>query len=179
MSSKSSALDIEQKLQKQDPRYANGKIYCICSSATPKIYIGSTKGSLETRLRDHVISKKVCKSLEVIKCGNYDITRVCLFSCKNRTELEIEEGRWIREFRESGYEVVNERMPGMIAMAGSWTEYKKLYNVSHSEEVSDYNTKYKENEQKYTCECCSKTFNKADLKRHHKTKIYRNFIMNK
>jgi hypothetical protein len=180
----SSALDMKQKLEKYDPRYQAGQIYCICSSETSKIYIGSTIRTLEERMKEHVKEhvkqrSRKCKSSEVIMCGKYDITRICFFQCNNETELSLEEGRRIREFRESGYDVVNERMPGSIAMAGSWAEYRKQYEADHKQERADYKKKYKENAQKYTCECCNKAFNKYDIKNHRKTKKYMNYINNK
>jgi hypothetical protein len=174
----SSALDMKQKLEKYDPRYQAGQIYCICSSETSKIYIGSTIRTLKERMKDHV-NKRDCEAREVIKHGNYDITRICFFPCNNETELDMEEGRWIREFREAGYDVVNSKMPGASAMAGGKNEYKKLYKATHKKEVSDYNKKYNQNEQKYTCECCNNVFNKGKLKRHHTSKIYMNYINNK
>ena len=126
-----------------DPRYEASEIYCICSSATDKIYIGSTYIGRKKRMQKHLCDKR-CSSHEVMEHGNYDITRICFYPCNNRTELELEERRWILQFREEGYEVVNEKMPGAVAAAGGMAEYKAAKYQKNKAAISEQCKKYYE-----------------------------------
>ena len=126
-----------------DPRYQAGEIYCICSSETDKIYIGSTYIGRKKRMQKHLCDKH-CTSREVMEHGNYDITRICFYPCNNKTELESEEGRWVRQFREEGYEVVNKKTPGAVADAGGVAEYKAAMYQKNKPLIAEQQKKYYE-----------------------------------
>ena len=188
-----------------DPRYEASEIYCICSSETDKIYIGSTYVGREKRMKIHRRPCNNCKSREVMEHGNYDITRICFFPCNNKTELDCEEGRWIRKFREAGYEVVNQLMPGAIAAAGGEGAYNKQQKTTHAERNSvkqkEWHEKNKEkvaaqtkqyreankeaiaerakNAPKFLCECCGSSFFKKGLNRHKTSAKYQQNMASK
>jgi hypothetical protein len=168
-----------------DPRYQAGEIYCICSANTPKIYIGSTFVGRKKRMSRHV-SEEDCESREVMKHGNYDITRICFYPCNNKTELELEEGCWILQFREAGYQVVNKIMPGAAAAAGGTVLYKKAAYENNKKAIKERALKYyydnkdviteqRKNAPKFECACCGKSFSKQNLNQHHKTAKYKKY----
>ena len=168
----------------EDPRYIKGTIYKIVSPNTEKIYIGSTILTLKQRFSIHK-SQKNCTSMHIINEGNVSIDLICDYPCKNKSELQAEEGRWMLALRNDGLEVVNDRTPGAIAAAGSSKEYDKQYRKANKEKIKEY---YKANEEKiskrkaewykntprYQCECCNKEFVQHNLDRHKKTKKYIN-----
>lgn len=83
------------------PNYQNGKIYCIRSHQTDKVYVGSTTVLLSARMAKH---RWACKtnyknpmSQHIIKYGDAYIELIKLYPCSCRSELEREEGKYIRE----------------------------------------------------------------------------------
>ena len=180
-------------------RYSKGQIYKIISSNTEKIYIGSTILPLDVRFSSHK-SHKNCSSMHIINEGNASIQPMYEYPCKNKPELEAEEGRRVMAFRNDGLEVVNKYTPGAIAAAGGIKEYdkeyykanrekalekmkeyykanrekaleyKKEYDKANKEKTSEY---YK-NIPRYQCECCNKEFKKYHLKIHKTSKKYIN-----
>ena len=173
---------MNTKETEEDPRYIKGQIYKVVSSNTEKIYIGSTILTLKERFRIHK-SKKDCSSMHIINEGNASIELMYEYPCKNKTELEKEEGRMMCDLREDGLDVINGRTAGAIAAAGSRKEYDKQYFKANKEKIKEY---YKANKEKikkrkaewykntprYQCECCNKEFIK--IERHKKTKKYIN-----
>ena len=116
----------------EDPRYIKGKIYKITSSNTEKIYIGSTILPLDLRFSVHK-SSKGCSSRHIINEGNASIELMYEYPCKNKIELELEEGRRMCILREGGLDVVNVRTPGAYAAAGGQIEYRKEWYKSNKE----------------------------------------------
>ena len=117
----------------EDPRYIKGTIYKIVSPNTEKIYIGSTILPLDLRFSLHKSSKKKCTSMHIINEGNASIKLICEYPCKNKIELELEEGRRMCILREGGLDVVNVRTPGAYAAAGGQIEYRKEWYKSNKE----------------------------------------------
>ena len=128
--------------QALDPRYHGGQIYRISSTKTDAIYIGSTFQELEDRLRGHVQDGGRCSSSVIIALGSYEITRVSLYPCNNKTALDREEGWWVRQFRKEGYVVVNKYMPGAVAAAGGKAAYHVAWGLQNKEAVKERNKKY-------------------------------------
>lgn len=85
--------------------YENGKIYKLeCNGL---VYYGSTKQSLEERLRSHKAhynqylrdnSKTYFTSYEVLKNGDYKIELVEDYPCSSKLELELREKYYITNF---------------------------------------------------------------------------------
>jgi hypothetical protein len=173
---------------REDPRYIKGQIYKVVSPNTEKIYIGSTITKLNQRFSKHK-SNKACTSIHIINEGSASIELICDFPCKNKTELEIEEARWMLALREDGLDVINDRTPGATAAAGSREEYSKEYYKCNQQKCLEYEKKYRKankekikekkaeyqmNLPKIVCECCNKEFNKPHLNRHKTSKKYIN-----
>lgn len=87
--------------------YSNGKIYKIVNPNNEKYYIGSTIHTLEKRLEQHIKAKKSfdkgnksareLASFKLLEGGNIQLMKY--FPCKNRRELQKEEGRLIRDYK--------------------------------------------------------------------------------
>jgi hypothetical protein len=141
-----------------------GIIYKIYSPNTPKIYVGSstTKTIKILVSQSRTIVRANPNLLEVAKHGGAEIKLLSDFPCKSRKELEQEKGRWIANLRNEGHQVTN----------------KQGQNDGYSKDQLNeryYNNKAK-NQAMFSCECCNKEFNKADLKRHKTTQKYINNI---
>lgn len=83
--------------------YENGKIYCLKSNKTDKVYIGSTIGELEKRMYKHRHEYKKWNGIElrttafqIFEYGDVYIELVEKYPCKNKEELEKREGEIIR-----------------------------------------------------------------------------------
>jgi hypothetical protein len=147
------------------PDYSNGKIYKLVSDKTDMIYIGSTTTNLNIRLSAHksyfnknmgyVTSKKLFKLY-----GNISIELIKLFPCNCKKELEKEEGKYIRQYKNI---CVNKLIAGRTKK-----EYDKKYYEENKEEnrkkKKEYDKKYYENnkqiikekkKEKYKCICGS------------------------
>jgi hypothetical protein len=80
--------------------YATGKIYKITSPSTSKIYIGSTRKSLNQRFSNHISnysSNRGVKSGEIIKYNNANIELIEEYSCNSKRELEKREAYHIKQ----------------------------------------------------------------------------------
>jgi hypothetical protein len=80
--------------------YADGKIYKITSPSTSKIYIGSTRQSLQQRFSNHISnysSNRGVKSAEIIKHNNATIELIEDYSCNSKRELEKREAYHIKQ----------------------------------------------------------------------------------
>ena len=116
---------MNTKEAEEDPRYSKGQIYKIISPNISKIYIGSTILPLDLRFSLHKSSKKKCTSMHIINEGDACIQLIYDYPCKNRTELELEEGRRTLALRNAGFVVINKNNSGASAAAGGRKEYKK------------------------------------------------------
>ena len=120
------------------PDYSNGKIYKLVSDKTDMIYIGSTTVKLYNRLSNHKNDftknhgSKTSKKLFQLG-GNISIELIKLFPCDCKKELEKEEGKYIREYKNI---CVNERIAGRT---------KKEYVKDTKEKKKEYDKKYREN----------------------------------
>lgn len=94
------------------PDYNNGKIYMLepnCEYETGDVYYGSTTTDLVKRLNDHRLKCNKCASntlFEKYGCDNIKIVLIKDFACKNKSELVMEEAKYIRENK-----CVNKRIP--------------------------------------------------------------------
>lgn len=128
------------------PDYSQGKIYCIRSHQTDKIYIGSTCQPLSKRLSDHRTTYKKYKkgkhnymsSYDILQFEDYYIELLREYPCKCKAKLEKKEGKYIRKFIKKGI-CVNKRVAGRT---------RKEYNKQYYENNKDTN-KYKDYIKKY------------------------------
>ncbi len=81
------------------PNYSKGKVYKIICNITGLVYYGSTTRTLAQRLTEHRSRFKNnvlgCKSLEIIKNGDYNIILCEDCPCENKEQLKAVERKWI------------------------------------------------------------------------------------
>ena len=110
--------------------YLNGIIYKLVCEITGETYIGSTKRSLEDRLKDHLNkgNKSCCK--QIINRNKYYIEQLESYPCNNRQELVQREGEYQRVF-----ECININIAGRTQ-----AEYKQ----DNKEKVDEYRKQYQQ-----------------------------------
>ena len=182
-------------------KYQNSKIYKIVCNNSGRIYIGSTYLTLEERLKKHELDYKhyligKCKyphirSFDIFKDKNYSIELIKNFPCKNRTELEREEGLHQREAHyNDDIDCVNK-----VILGRTGKEYHKEWSENNKEKLKIYKKEYYENNKDYlrgkhkewhknnkerlskknNCECGGKYTN-FHKKTHFKTKKHQNYL---
>jgi hypothetical protein len=118
--------------------YSNGKIYKIISKLTDKIYIGSTRQTLEDRLRSHnkdytaYLKSNIGRTtaIELLKYGDYEIELIELYPCESKTELERREGEIQLENRNI---IVNKNIAGRTS---------EEYYAEHKDRIAERNARY-------------------------------------
>jgi hypothetical protein len=105
-------------------KYQDGKIYKIINMSNNDMYIGSTYNTLNHRISNHKSAHKrylkgrgftymsVFQILDSECLCDYKVEIIELYPCQNRKELEKREGEIIREYRNNGFNVINQNMPG-------------------------------------------------------------------
>jgi len=136
--------------------YSNGKIYKIASNDTNKIYIGSTTGSLNSRMYRHrqdyclylnslgskIYSAELFDEVGFDKCY---IELICDYPCDNAHELAVEEGR---HQMLNLFSIVNRNIAGRTGKQyyqdkrQSILKAKKEYYKNHSQTRKNYQNKY-------------------------------------
>ena len=167
--------------------YENGKIYRIWSLDTDKIYIGSTCDTLSHRFCNHKSKYKYWKNgnrlfyssfnlFEMVGIENCKIELEHNFACNNKTELNKEEGRIQRLYKDI---IVNRAIAGRTQK-----EYEQYHKQKIKEYKQEYNKEYyQENKQeinqnqkqKHDCECGGKYTNQ-NKSTHFKTPKHLNHI---
>jgi hypothetical protein len=178
---------MNTKEAEEDPRYIKGQIYKIISPNTETICVGSTILTLKQRFSKHKSQCKTtqactytysCTSMHIINEGDASIELIYDYPCKNKTELEAEEGRRMLDIRNAGFDVINKNNSGASAAAGGRKEYKKQYieeyYKSNKEYYKEKSAEHYKNTPRFQCECCNKEFTKPNLNQHKKTKKYIN-----
>lgn len=143
--------------------YSQGKIYMLTSEQTPEVYIGSTKKTLEERMKSHKNKYKSWlegkfqynTSFEIIKYDDCKIHLLEDYPCETRKELEKKEGEYQRmmgcvnkriegrtkkEYRENNKEHIKQRMK----------EYRSRPEVKEhiKKQSKEYNSKLEAKERK-------------------------------
>ena len=150
--------------------YQNGKIYKIVDNSSDMIYIGSTCKTLQQRLKSHQKDYKLYKSgkfafmtsFKILENDNFKIELIKLYSCENKQQLNLEEGKIIKQFRNDKSNIVNRNVAGQThkeSMAQYRQNNKKLINEKHN------------------CICGGKYTNSSKAQ-HSKTKKHCEFIHN-
>ena len=170
--------------------YSDGKIYCIKSNQTNKVYYGSTIKPLDIRFYGHKRQYKLylngkfgyMTSFDILQYDDAYIELIEEYPCKNKKQLERREGEIIK-FNEN---CVNKRIEGRTQK--EWREINKdkicennkEYYEKNKEKMNKYNKEYYEKNkdkinEKIYCECGGKYVyrNKAE---HFKTKKHLKFI---
>ena len=74
--------------------YSSGKIYAIIDNTNDSVYIGSTRKTLELRLKHHT-STRSCLSRVIIDNGDYRIQVLEHYPCETRDQLCWREQYWL------------------------------------------------------------------------------------
>jgi hypothetical protein len=108
------------------------KIYMICSEQTDKVYIGSTKQTLEDRFSVHKSqakrTDKYCRSRLLL--NNFTDCRIVLIEITTKENRLVRERYWIEHYVDRA---VNCQIPGRT---------KKQYYQQHADEYKEYNRDY-------------------------------------
>ena len=100
--------------------YKNGKIYKIVCEITGEVYIGSTRLSLEDRLKYHLKKGNQTCSKQIIDRNKYYIEQLESYPCNNEHELRVKEGEYQRAFK-----CINRRIE--CRTLAEWREDNKEY----------------------------------------------------
>jgi hypothetical protein len=154
--------------------YQNAKIYKIVDNTSDAIYIGSTCKTLQQRLKGHEADYKKFKngnyhfitSFKILENNDYKIELVKLFPCGSKQELNLEEGKMIKQFRNDNKNIVNRNIAGQTVK-----ESKAQYRQNNRGLINE-----KQN-QKHNC-CCGGSFFNRNKLAHEATKKHQNYINN-
>lgn len=128
--------------------YQNGKIYCIRSHQTDKVYVGSTCQQLSARIAGHRRNYKSylngkdrkVMSFDILQYDDAYIELIRNYPCSSKEELLKEEGHYIR----TTPNCINRTILGRTQ-----TEYSKEYYEVNKDIVREKNKKYRdENKEK-------------------------------
>jgi len=103
--------------------YENGKIYKIVCNITNETYIGSTRRSIETRMNEHRVINNICESKHIIERGDYTVSLIEDFPCRNKEEL-----RWRERYYIESIECINKQVPIISAEERKEREQNKYLN---------------------------------------------------
>ena len=128
--------ELSLKPKRVPPDYKEGKIYKISNPNSNLYYIGSTVFDLEKRFEQHKKAKrsfdkgnksaKKLASFELLEGGS--ITLIQKFPCKNRRELQKEEGEMIRAHKDNitNYFVAGVSLHDFFKAYGIMKKLKKI-----------------------------------------------------
>ena len=143
--------------------YKNGKIYCIRSPNTDKVYIGSTTQPLSKRFYKHKadysvyknLGKKNTKSYEIFDCGDAYIELIEEHPCENKMLLNKREGEVMREM-----DCVNRKLEG---------RKKQEYGRDNKDYFNKLKREYRARTKKIViCEYCKKEMSNHSINTHIK-----------
>ena len=150
--------------------YQNSKIYKIVDNTSDAIYIGSTCKTLEQRLKQHKNNYKGFKagkyhfvsSFKIFENNNYKIELVENYPCNNKQELNLKEGKIIKQFRNDKLNIVNKNIAGQTDKESMAQNYQNNKNLIH---------------EKHNC-LCGGRYTQCHKSQHEKTKKHQNYINN-
>ena len=159
--------------------YTKGKIYCLKSCQTNKIYIGSTKQILNERFRKHKCDYNrylngkchYMTSFDILQYDDAYIELIEEYPCENKAQLERREGEIIK---------LNENCINKNIAGRTKQEYGKEYYEKNKDKLCEYKKEYYETNkdkinEKIYCECGGYyTYNHKA--KHCKTKKHLNFM---
>lgn len=148
-------------------KYANGKVYKLCTSTDDEFYIGSTCIPLDTRLHNHkqcskkYHTRKVYQHFNSVGWDKVSIVLVESFPCECRAELEKRERFYVEQMKPT----LNSRCP-----ATPHKEAKEAYRKRNPEKIKEQYAKWKANNQKYRAEYELKNPDYVERERERKAK---------
>jgi hypothetical protein len=174
------------------PNYQNGKIYCIRSHQTDKVYLGSTCQKLCKRMATHRSKYKRflngnhhnVTSFDILSYDDAYIELIQHYPCDTKEELHKREGQYIRKLN-----CVNKCVPGRTKKE-YYNENKefvktimKKYRDSHKQEKKEYDRKFriknlekinKRMKAKIKCDVCNCEVSYCHMARHKKSQKHIN-----
>jgi len=156
------------------------KIYALRSNQTPKIYIGSTSLSLNTRLILHKTKYKhqvkYITANEILQYPDCNIELVEEFENINKDELKKKEGEYIKHFNTCNKNIAGRNLKQYYI--DNIEKYKQTNKTFRSENPEYYNKYYHLNKDKYNAkiQCgCGGSFCAFTKSNHLKTKKHINY----
>ena len=155
--------------------YQNGKIYKIVDNVSDMVYVGSTCKTLQHRLKQHEAAYKSFKAgkfpnnvtvFKILENADYKIELIENYPCTNKQELNIREGKIIKQFKNDKINIVNKNIAGQTPK-----EYDDQYYQSNKQIINN-----KKNA-KHNCFCGGK-FTNTGKSHHEKTKKHCQYINN-
>jgi hypothetical protein len=146
-------------------------VYVISSPNLPNtVYVGSTEKTWKVRWSTHTSPSNSCMSKGIVAAGgaSMDVIETVTDPSVNLVDREF---FYIMHFKEEGYTVFNERMPGAIARAGGVSAYGKKYRADNPERTRAANAiTNKKNLLPLMCDCCGRMSSQMNMKAHQRTK---------
>ena len=101
-------------------KFQNGKIYKITDNVSDMIYVGSTCNTLQQRLYQHEADYKAFKaektnyrtSFKILKNDNYKIELIKFYPCENKQQINLEDGKIIKKYKNNNLNIVNRNIAG-------------------------------------------------------------------
>ena len=163
------------------------RFYKITSTNTEKVYIGSTKMTLENRLHFHEIDYKTflengikkITSRHILCQGNYSIHLLEERECKDEKEQNQIEQNYILNEPNSVNRI---RRLGIRKIIGHGNEYAKMfYYTQNNNRAKEFYKEHKEEilnraKQIITCEICGGQYDYSHKTTHLKSKKHRNAL---
>ena len=155
-------------------KFENAKIYKIIDNTSNAIYIGSTYKTLEQRLKQHKADYNRYKngnfhyvtSFKILENADYKIELIKLYPCQTKHELNVEEGKIIKQFRNDKINIVNRNIAGLTPKESDAQYYQKN-KIAINEKQN----------KKYNC-CCGGKYTSVNKSPHEKTKKHQDYINN-
>ena len=152
--------------------YKNGKIYKIVCEITGEVYIGSTRLSLEDRLKKHL--NQNCCSRQIIDRNKYDMKLLELYPCNSKQELCRREGEY-----QLAFECINTKIAGRTPKEHYQDNIERMlkksfeYYHNNKEEIAKKASEYYQNNKEKISEYDKQRY--QDNKEHFKeySKQYR------
>jgi len=144
------------------PDYEKGKIYKLWSPQGNGIYIGSTTQSLAVRKADHKRRQDCCSKILFQKYDDVRIELIEEYPCKNRMELNKQEGEHIRN-----NDCINKKIAGRTK-----AEYEKEYYEKNKQNILECHKEYYEDNKELIREKNKEYYEKNREKKIEKQKEY-------
>ena len=156
------------------PSYKNGKIYKLRSNQIDKIYIGSTKQSLNHRFSahkyDYATKRYNCSSFEILKFEDCKIELIEKYSCNSKYELREQEQFHIEQNKNICVNIFNAFLTEEQRKENK-NEYNKNYYINNKERLTEYEKNY--SQIRIECIYCDEISTKKNYKRHCKSEKHK------
>ena len=156
--------------------------YCLVCNITGEKYYGSSKQTLEKRMKEHKSKSNKCCSRHIILRGDYDIYQLAEYETIEEAEMKekwyIDNKECINEQRvrvtyEERKQYIKEHY---INNCEKYKEITKEWRLKNREKVEEYD---KKNREKVECQFCKKQMCRDSLIRHKKSFHFNTILADK